>query len=153
MDRELPLAAVTTMEEIAGRAFAERRFTLRLFQGFAVLAVVLAAIGVYGLLTFVVHQRRKELGIRMAFGATRSAIVATVLRHGVRLGLFGISAGLLLSPAMGRALSAILFGVTETDVVTLLIAPLLIMAALLIACFVPAWKASRAEPVSVLRNQ
>jgi predicted permease len=153
LDRELPVAGVRSMDEVAGRALAERRFTLLLFQAFAGLAVALAALGIYGLLTYTVQQRRRELGIRVALGATRTKIVGEVIRNGLVLGGMGTGIGIVLAPVCGRALSTLLYGVTATDTFTLLIAPLAVFAISLLASLVPAGKASRAEPMSALREQ
>ena len=153
LDGELPIAEVATMDAVASVALAERRFTLWLFQAFATLAIALAALGIYGLLTYVVRQRRKELGIRMALGATRSGILSTVVRDGVLLTALGIGLGIALAPAAGHALSTLLYGITETDTVTLVAAPLIILAVSLVASLVPAWRASRTEPINALRDQ
>jgi predicted permease len=153
LDRELPLAEVRTMDDVAGAAMSERRFALLLFQAFAALAVVLAGIGVYGLLAYVVQQRRKELGIRMALGATRSKILSAVVRDGLLLAAVGSAIGVALAPAAARTLSALLYGVTAADAFTLLAAPAIIIAASVIASAVPAWTASRSGILSTLREQ
>jgi predicted permease len=153
LDRELPVAAIRSMDDVAGLALAERRFTLLLFQAFAGLAVALAALGIYGLLAYMVQQRRRELGIRVALGATRAQIVAAVVRNGVMLGALGTGIGIALAPVCGRALSTMLYGVTATDAATLLIAPLVVLAVSLLASLVPASAASHAEPMSALREQ
>jgi ABC-type antimicrobial peptide transport system permease subunit len=141
------------MEDVAGAALSERRFALLLFQAFAALAVVLAGIGVYGLLAYVVQQRRKELGIRMALGATRSKILSAVVRDGLLLAAAGAAVGIALAPAAARTLSALLYGVTAADVFTLVAAPAIIIAASAIASAVPAWTASRSGILSTLREQ
>ena len=152
-DPELPIAEITTMDGIAAVALAERRFTLWLFQVFAALAIALAALGIYSQLTYMVRQRRKELGIRMALGATRSRILSTVVRDGLLLAALGVGFGIALAPAAGRALSNQLYGVAKMDTITLLTAPLLILGVSLFASIMPAWQASRAEPISALRDQ
>ncbi|RPJ59851.1 MAG: FtsX-like permease family protein, partial [Acidobacteria bacterium] len=115
LDSELPASEVQTMEDIASDALGERRFALWLFQAFSVLALVLAAFGIYGLLAHDVQQRRRELGVRMALGATRAGLVGMVLSNGARLSALGILLGLLAAPAGLGALSALLFGVTSSD--------------------------------------
>jgi predicted permease len=153
LDRELPMAEVRTLDAVAEAALAERRFALLACQAFAGLGLLLAAIGIYGLLTYVVHQRRKEIGIRMALGATRAAMLWMVTGSGVRLALAGAVGGVLLSPLAGRAMQALLYGVSATDVVTLVAAPVVMLCTALIASAVPGWIAARSQPMSALREQ
>jgi predicted permease len=153
IDPELPIANIRTMDAIVGAALAERRFALWLFEAFAVLALLLAAVGVYGLLAYLVEQRRKELGIRMALGATRAAIVRMVLGDGVRLCAAGVVAGLVLVPIVGRGLASFLYGVRATDIFSLLTASVVILLVALAASFVPAWAAARCHPMSALRDE
>ena len=153
IDPELPMSNIRTMDAIVSAALAERRFALWLFEAFAVLALSLAAVGVYGLLAYLVEQRRKELGIRMALGASRAAIVRMVLGDGVRLCAAGVIAGLLLVPIAGRGLSSFLYGVRATDMISLLTASLVILTVALAASFVPAWAAARCHPMHALREE
>ena len=153
MDAELPMAELRSLDDVAAAALAERRFALLACQAFAGLGLLLAAIGIYGLLTYIVQQRRKELGIRMALGATGSSLLWMVTSSGLRLALFGVAVGLLLAPLAGRAMSALLFGVTATDTATLIVAPALMLVAALAASAVPGWAAARSEPMNALRDQ
>jgi putative ABC transport system permease protein len=153
VDPELPLAEIRTMDAIVDAALAERRFALWLFEAFAVLALALAAVGIYGLLAYLVEQRRKELGIRMALGATRSAIVRMVLGDGARLCAAGALAGLVLVPLAGKGLASFLYGVQPTDSISLLTATLVILMVVLAASLVPAWAAARCHPMSALRDE
>ncbi len=153
IDPELPLAEIRSVETIANAALAERRFALWLFEAFAVLALSLAAVGIYGLLAYLVEQRRKELGIRMALGATRAAILRMVLADGARLCAAGVVAGLVLVPIAGKALASFLYGVRATDSISLLTASLVILIVVLTASFVPAWTAARCHPMSALRGE
>jgi macrolide transport system ATP-binding/permease protein len=152
-DRELPAAEVRTLEDIAGEALGERRFALWLFQAFAALALALAACGIYGMLAYDVQQRRRELGIRMALGATRSRVAGMVLSHAAWLCGAGIALGVTVAPAAMRMLSSLLFGVTSGDPASLLIAPAILVAVALVSGLVPAWIGSRAEAVTALREQ
>src|SRR5262249_25911769 len=131
----------------------ERRFALWLFEAFAALALILAAVGIYGLLAYLVEQRRKELGIRMALGASRWTIVKMVLSDGARLGAVGAAAGLLVTPPAGRALVSFLYGVGAADPLSLISAAIAIVTVALLASLVPAWLASRAAPMSALREE
>ena len=141
------------MDDIAAAALAERRFTLWLCEAFAALAIALAGIGVYAMLTYSVEQRRREIGIRLALGATRSSVLRMVFRDGLRLAVLGSAAGLLFVPAAGRALSSLLYGVSPRDVITLIAAPLAILLIAALGCLAPGWMAVRNEPVSALREQ
>jgi predicted lysophospholipase L1 biosynthesis ABC-type transport system permease subunit len=152
VDRELPMADVRTLDDVAAEALGERRFALWLFQAFAVLALALAAFGIYGMLSYLVQQRRRELGVRMALGASRARVVSMVVRDGAIVCGAGILLGLLAVPPAARALSALLFGVTGYDPFSLAVAPVVIAAAGLLACAVPAWAASRSETAVVLRE-
>jgi predicted permease len=153
LDRELPMAELQTLDTVAEAALAERRFALLACQAFAGLGLLLAAIGIYGLLTYTVQQRRKEIGIRMALGATHAALLWMVTGSGLRLAVAGVAAGVLLAPLAGRAMSALLYGVSATDVVTLIVAPVLMLMTALLASAVPAWIAARSQPMSSLRDQ
>jgi ABC-type antimicrobial peptide transport system permease subunit len=117
---------------------AERRFALWLFEAFSALALVLAAFGIYGLLAHDVQQRRRELGVRMAMGATRSQVARLVLSNGIRLCAAGMLLGVADAPVALRLLSSLLFGVTSTDVVSLVAAPIVLMGVAMISIAAPA---------------
>ena len=153
LDRELPISDVRTMETITSEALAERHFALWLCEAFAALAMALAAVGVYGLLTYVVEQRRREIGIRLALGASRGGVVWTILSNGLFLAGVGTVAGLALAPLAGRMISSLLFGVTAGDPSTLAAAPSLILLIAFLGALAPGWIASRTEPMSALREQ
>lgn len=153
LDPELPMAEVRPLEDVAAAAMAERRFALWLFEAFSALALVLAAFGIYGLLAHDVQQRRRELGVRMAMGATRSQVARLVLSNGIRLCAAGMLLGVAVAPVALRLLSSLLFGVTSTDVVSLVAAPIVLMGVALISIAAPAWRASRADALVALREQ
>jgi hypothetical protein len=153
LDRELAMAELRTLDDVAEAVLAERRFALLTCQAFAGLGLLLAAIGIYGLLTYIVQQRRKEIGIRMALGATRTALLWMVTGSGLRMAVAGAVAGVLLMPPAGRAMTALLYGVSATDVVTLVVAPALMLVTALAASAVPGWVAARSQPMSALRDQ
>lgn len=152
VDPELPMARVKTLDEHAAQAMAQRRFALWLFQAFGVLAMALAAIGVYGLLAFWVVQRRKELGIRMALGATRAGLWRLVVFGGLRLAAIGAVCATVLVPFAGRWIGAFLYSVEATNVTVLIAAPSLLLLVALLASLGPAWSATRADPASSLRH-
>ncbi len=153
LDSELPMAEIQSMDEIAATALAERRFTLWLCEAFAALAIALAGIGIYAMLTYTVEQRRREIGIRLALGATRANVLRMVFQDGLRLAVLGAAAGLLLTPAAGRTLSSLLYGVSPRDAITLAAAPAAILLIAAVGCLAPGWMAVRNEPVSSLREQ
>ena len=151
LDRELPIAAVRTMDEVIGRSIAERRFTMLLLAAFAAVAVLLAAIGVYGVLAYLVSQRTQEIGVRLAIGATPGDVVRLFVREGAGLTLIGVAGGLAGALAVTRALSTLLFGVTTTDPITFAaVAGTLVIVALL-ASYLPARRAARVDPMAALR--
>jgi ABC-type antimicrobial peptide transport system permease subunit len=153
IDPELAIMDVRFLSTIADAAMAERRFTLLWSEVFAAMALALAAIGLYALLAYSVQQRHREIGIRLALGATRATILRMVITGGLLLAAAGITFGVLFAPLVGRSLESLLYGVAPTDVTALLAAPLIILAITLVACLVPAYAAVRTEPMSVLREQ
>src|SRR5206468_7430025 len=118
LDRNLPIAGIRTMDQVIGRSIAERRFTMLLLATFAMVAMMLAAIGVYGVLAYLVSQRTQEIGVRLAIGATPQDVARLFVREGAGLTLAGVVCGLAGSLAVSRTLSTLLFGVTTTDPVT-----------------------------------
>jgi putative ABC transport system permease protein len=153
LDRDLPMAGVRTMDEVIGRSIAERRFTMLLLATFAGVAVLLAAIGVYGVLAYLVSQRTQEIGVRLAIGATPGDVARLFVREGAGLTLAGVACGLAGALAVTRALSTLLFGVTTTDPATFAaVAGTLALVALL-ASYVPARRAARVDPMTALRTE
>jgi predicted permease len=153
VDPELPLADIRTLERRAAAALAARRFALWLFQTFAVLALVLAAAGIYGLLAYVVRQRRKELGIRVALGARRADLLTMVLADGLKMAAAGAACSLLLIPAGGWLLRAFLYNVGAFDPFTIVGAPLALLTVAFVASVAPAVAASRSDPALALREE
>jgi putative ABC transport system permease protein len=151
LDRELPLAGVRTMDEVIGRSIAERRFTMLLLAAFAAVAVLLAAIGVYGVLAYLVSQRTQEIGVRLAIGATPADVVRLFVREGAGLTLVGVAAGLAGALAATRALSTLLFGVTTTDPITFAAVAGALAIVALLASYLPARRAARVDPMAALR--
>jgi predicted permease len=147
----LPLAKVTTLEELVNHSLAGPRFSMLLLSGFAGLALLLATIGVYGVVSFSVSQRTREIGIRMALGASRWRVAGMVLGRGARLTGMGIVVGLVAAEGVTRLMSNLLFGVPATDTVTFAGVSVLLAMVALLACFVPAFRAMRVQPVVALR--
>jgi predicted permease len=153
LDPELPLADVATLEEVASQSTAERRFTLLLVGLFAVLALVLASVGIYGVIAYSIAQRTHEIGVRMALGARAVDILKMVIGEGMVLALLGVAIGLAGAIAVTRVMSSLLFGVSTTDPATFVVIPLLLIGVALLACYVPARRATKVDPMVVLRYE
>jgi putative ABC transport system permease protein len=153
LDPNMAMAELRTVEAAMAEALATRRFVMTLLAAFAVLAVALAAIGIYGVLAYLVGQRTRELGIRMALGADRRDVVGMVLRQSLRHVLPGVALGAAGSLALTRLLRSQLFGVRPTDPATFLAVTVLLVAVALLASWVPARRAARVDPMEALREE
>ncbi|HEV7890467.1 MAG TPA: ABC transporter permease [Pyrinomonadaceae bacterium] len=153
VDADIPLAGVKTMEQVLSETLSFDRFGLVLYGSFAALALLLAAIGIYGVMAFAVAQRTHEFGVRMALGAAGGQIMRLVLREGVTLALFGLALGLGGAYLLGRAMQANLYGVSALDVRALGAVAFVLLAASLLACYFPARRASRVNPMAALRDE
>jgi putative ABC transport system permease protein len=153
LDPSLPLANVSLLRDLIDQSTAVRRFTLLLFLTFGAIAVALSAIGVYGVLSYVVSQRRREVGVRVAIGASPADVVWLFVREGGVLILLGLAAGLAGALAGGRWISALLFGVTPADPVTLVSAVLTLGVTAACATALPARRAARLAPAEALRTE
>jgi len=153
VDKGLPLTEIRTMDEIAYHSVARPRFRAQLLGGFAAFALLLAAVGVFGVLAFSVTQRTREFGIRMALGAARSQVLRLVLWRGLAISAAGIVAGLAGAAALSRWLATLLFGVQPLDPMTFLAAPALLSLVALAAAATPALRAIRISPAVALRDE
>jgi putative ABC transport system permease protein len=153
LDPELPIAAVATMDQLLADSLARSRFTMMLLGIFSAVALVLAAVGIYGLIAYSVTQRTQELGIRIALGAQRRDVLRLVLGQGARLTLLGVTLGLLAALAISRLLASMLFGVSATDPLTFAGVVALLATVALLACFIPARRATRVDPIVALRYE
>jgi ABC-type antimicrobial peptide transport system permease subunit len=151
VDPKLPLIQPRTMAAIEREALARPRFYLLLVALFAVLAVVLAAVGVYGVVAYVAAQRTREIGVRMALGARTPQVVGLVVWQGARPALIGAALGLAAALGGGRLIAGLLYGVAPHDPLTLAAVVPLLLVVVLAACVVPALRASRIAPVEALR--
>ena len=152
VDKNQPLFAIQTMEQTLSESVSLERFLMILVGVFAGVAVVLATVGIYGVLAYFVRQRRQEIGTRVALGAHRSQVVWLVVKQAALLGLAGIAIGVLGSLALSRTLSGMLFGVSATDLWTFSVVPVALFLLVLVAAFVPARIAASVEPMIALRN-
>jgi putative ABC transport system permease protein len=153
LDPDQPIGQIITMDESVASSLATRRLTMALLGTFAVLALVLASVGLYGVMALTVTQRTRELGIRMALGAARTNIFRLVFGHGIALMAIGILLGLAGAVAVGRALMSLLYNVGMLDAGATITAVLALLIVALIACFVPARRATRVDPVVALRSE
>ncbi|HEX8119099.1 MAG TPA: FtsX-like permease family protein, partial [Pyrinomonadaceae bacterium] len=153
VDRDQPVSAVRTMEEVVSGSVAEQRFRTLLLAAFAGIALLLAGVGIYGVIAYSVTHRTHEIGIRMALGAGRGRVLRMVVGQGMALALAGVGCGLLAALALTRVLSSLLFGVTATDAVTFAAVALLIVAVAFLACLVPARRATKVDPMIALRYE
>jgi putative ABC transport system permease protein len=153
IDPAIALAGLRTMQQAVDAATSRRRFQTTLLTIFAVTALVLALIGLYGLLAYSVRQRVAEIGVRIALGASRARVISMIVRQGLRLVLIGLVIGLAASFVLVRFLAGALYGVSPYDPWTFVAAPALVLLAALIACSAPAWRAAHIEPVEALRSE
>jgi len=153
VDKDQPVGAVLTMDEQLSRSLQRRRYSVTLLSIFGAVAALLAAVGLYGVLAFIVAQRRREIGVRIALGATGRDVIRDVLGQGLRLAGLGVSIGLALALAMTRLMSALLFGTSPTDIVTFAGASTLLTGIAVTASLVPALRASRVDPLVALRDE
>jgi len=153
LDPTLPISQVRTLDEIVSAAQSRPRFLTVLLTSFSSLALLLAATGIYGVISYSVSRRTREFGLRMAVGAQRSDVVELVLKRGIRLAALGIVLGLAAAFGLTRFLSAMLFGIAPTDSATFLVTPILLIAIALLACWLPARRAARVDPMVALRHE
>ena len=153
VDSQLPVTKVETMDEVAASSFAARRFYMSLLAVFAGLALLLSAIGIYGVMSNAVTQRTQEIGIRLALGARTSDVLKLIIRNGLVLVAIGVAIGLAGAFALTRLMTTLLFGVTPTDGLTIGIVSAILIAVALLACLIPARRATKVDPLVALRYE
>jgi ABC-type antimicrobial peptide transport system permease subunit len=153
IDPDLPMYRVRTMEARVEESLARRRFAMLLLSVFAAVALGLAAIGVYGVMSYLVHQGTRELGIRLALGASPRGIMRLIVGSGLHIALLGVGLGLAGAWMLTRFMQSLLFGVDATDPLTFAVIPVVLAAVTLVACYLPARRATRIDPVVCLRSE
>jgi putative ABC transport system permease protein len=150
-NKEQAFSSVATIDQLVERSLNRRRFNLVLLASFAVLALILAGVGLYGLISFMTAQRTQEIGIRMAFGADPGDVLKLIIGQGMALTLTGVAIGLMISLALTRLLKSLLFGISATDPLTFVVIALVLCAVPLLACYLPARRATKVDPLVALR--
>jgi putative ABC transport system permease protein len=153
LDKDQPVAKVATMENVVSDSLARRRFIMILLGAFAAMALTLANLGIYGVISYLVVQRGREIGIRMALGAERRSVLMMVMKQGMALVLSGIAIGLAGAYLLTRLIASLLYGVTTRDPVTFIVTPLILAAVALLAISIPALKATNVDPLRALRYE
>jgi putative ABC transport system permease protein len=153
MDHDLPVSDVMTMEQLLGKSTVDASFDATLLAVFAALSLLLAAVGLFGVLSHIVAQRTCEIGIRIALGAQREQVMHRVLLDGLWPALLGLAVGLAASVAAAKGIASMLYGTQALDPVVFAGVSLTLLAVAALACMVPAWRASRLDPVQALRME
>jgi putative ABC transport system permease protein len=152
-DPEVPVYAMRTLSELVSDRTAQRRLAVMLIMVFATVALVLAAVGIYGVMSYAVAQRTQEIGIRMALGAEQEQILRMVLRHGTLMAVSGVALGLFAAFGLARLITSLLFQTSAADPPTFSVVPIVLIAVAVLACYVPARRATRIDPLVALRYQ
>jgi putative ABC transport system permease protein len=153
VDPELPVFGAQTLTETVSESLAERRFSMRIVALFALTALLLAGLGIYGVISFIVNERTHEFGIRLALGAQSQNILRMVLRQGLGLAIAGAAVGLVCALIVSHLMAGLLYGVRPTDPLTFAGVAVLLIGVALLACYVPARRAIRVDPLVALRYE
>jgi putative ABC transport system permease protein len=153
IDKDQPIFGIATMQQLVRNSVSTRRITLILLGLFSALALVLAAIGIYGVISYSVAQRTHEIGIRMALGAPRAGVLRMILAQGAKIAGAGVVIGIVASFGLTRLMANLLFSVSSADPLTFAAVAMLLMLVALIACYIPAHRALRVDPVIALRYE
>jgi putative ABC transport system permease protein len=153
IDPDLPVTAISSMENVISESMGDYRLYMQLLAVFAGVAAVLAAIGIYGVMSYFVSERTREIGIRVALGAGRGDVLKLIAKLGLKLALLGVAAGLALTFGLTRFIAAFLYGVKATDPLTCVIVAVALIGVALLACYVPARRALRVDPIIALRYE
>jgi ABC-type antimicrobial peptide transport system permease subunit len=151
VDEDQPVWKVRSLGTLLEQSVGQRRFILLLLSAYSILALILASVGIYGVLAYSVSQRLHEIGVRMALGADRGSVIRLVVRQGLRLTAIGVSLGILTAVGLARLIEKLLFGVKPSDPWVYIFLSLLLAGVALLACCIPALRASRVDPMAALR--
>ena len=150
---ELPVYGATTLDDAVSWSLEQRRFSMDIVASFAATALLLAALGIYGVISHIVSERTRDIGIRLALGAQRGKIMAMVLRQGLGLAMAGAALGLVGSVIVSHLMAGLLYGVRPTDLLTFAGVAVLLIGIALLACYLPARRAMRVDPMVALRYE
>jgi ABC-type antimicrobial peptide transport system permease subunit len=153
LDPQLPLTRVRTLEQAMSESLSQRRFVVGVLASFAAAALTLAAIGIFGVMAYLVGQRTREIGIRVALGAQRASVLRQIFTEGMMHAAAGLALGLVASLALTRFMRSQLFGLEPSDPATITAATLVLLATAMAACLIPAQRAARVDPVVALREE
>jgi putative ABC transport system permease protein len=153
IDKNLAIFNVKTLERVVSDSIAQPRFNMVLLGIFAGLALILASVGIYGVMSYSVTQRTQELGVRIALGAQRRDIFSLVLKQGIILALIGVGIGLAAAIGLSKVVASVLYGISATDPVTFISVAVIMIAVALVACFFPARKATKVDPLTAMRYE
>jgi putative ABC transport system permease protein len=153
MDRDLPVSDVLTMNQLLGKSTMDQSFSTTLLVAFATLSLVLAAVGLFGVMSYIAAQRTTEIGVRIALGARREHVMRNMLLDGMRPAIFGLVVGLIASLEAGRLMRDLLYEIKPLDPVVFAAVAATLLAVAVLACIVPAWRASRLDPMQALRSE
>jgi putative ABC transport system permease protein len=153
IDKDQPISHIRTMEKLVAGSASQRRFNMSLLTAFAGLALLLAAVGIYGVMSYSVEQRTREIGLRMALGAQTRDVLRLVVRQGMTLTLIGAVIGLIAALGLTRLIENLLFGVSATDPVTFLVVASLLALVAMLACYLPARRATKVDPLAALKAE
>ena len=153
VDTAVPIVRLRGMDSVFAESIRRPKLLAQLLGAFAVLALLLAAMGTYGVLSYVVTERRREIGIRVALGAARSQVLTQIMKQGLQVTAVGVAIGLAGALAINRLITSLLFGVQPADSMTIAFVITTIMAVAVVASWLPAWRASRLDPNVVLRDE
>jgi putative ABC transport system permease protein len=152
LDPDQPLGRVTTMQQLVDNSVGSQRFSLALFGAFAAVALLLASVGLYGLVAYTVSQRTEEIGVRLALGATPGDVLRLVVRQALVLALAGLSIGLMVAVSTTRLIRSLLFEISPHDPLTFIAVPIVLLVVIVLASLIPARRASRVDPVVAIRG-
>jgi putative ABC transport system permease protein len=153
VEPDAPVYAISTMPQRIYQSLARQRFSMTMLAAFAAFAMLLGAVGIYGVMSYLVTQGTHDIGVRIALGAPRAGILGMVMRQGMTVAAAGIAAGLAGAFGLTRVMESLLFGVSSTDAFTFSAVAAFIAAVALLASYVPGWRATRVDPLTALRDE